>query len=476
MDESSEQSGSNISDSSSNESNINSSKEDATVNNNKKPNSSSSDDIFDQSIGSDIQISDTIKKEKQTVFTPITLEVAKSNATAYMSTLASKVSVTDITSVNSAISNSDNYRLAKLFEKTLKGQNITIATIGGSVTNASYIKIEEQKYANLIKAWFEATFPNIEVTLVNAGIGSTSSAFGLYRLKEDVLIFDPDLIVIEFSVNDTNHDYLTKTYEGLLRSALSQEEVAVVPLYFAMKNKRTAQSNEQPISDHYKLPQASLLDAFNGYSDWDSMFWDDVHPNNRGHGRAALVFNQLLTTALNNYKSAQMGYTIPKAYYDDAAIYGNDYLVKLQYGNEKVLFLTNKVVNNNAIDMPLTDKITLTSAKYFLKEDNKKLANHTFDVISVNKGDTLTFTIKDIRSFLIIQNLNPDLAKATVTVTEGGSGKETVTNLESYYGSSSILWNSEPLYKSSDSKAHTVTVSIKATSGNFCFAGFGLTD
>ena len=73
-------------------------------------------------------------------------------------------------------------------------------------------------------------------------------------------------------------------------------------------------------------------------------------------------------------------------------------------------------------------------------------------------------------------NRNPQSATATVTVTENGTNKETVTKLESYYQSGSILWNSEPLYKTSDGKAHSVTVSIKVTSGNFCFAGFGLTD
>ena len=279
-----------------------------TNNNNTNTNKpgGSANNVADQNIGSDIQISDTIKKEEQTVFTPITLDAAKSNAAKFMSDMASSFSVTNMSSVDSAISYSDNYRLAKLFEKALKGENLTIAALGGSITNGALASGNENKYINRIQDWFKATFPNIKVTLINAGIGSTSSAFGIYRLKEDVLVYDPDLIIIEYSVNDFNNgSYLTTTYEGLLRSALSYEETAVIPLYFAMKGKGTAQDNEKPISNHYKLPQASFYDAFKSYSDWNSMFGDDVHPNNLGHGRAALVFNQLMTTALNNYTSAQ---------------------------------------------------------------------------------------------------------------------------------------------------------------------------
>lgn len=447
---------------------------------NKKPSANqggSANNVADQNIGSDIQISDTIKKEEQTVFTPITLDEAKKNAEKHINSMAASLNVSNMAAVNSAISNSSNYRLAKLFEKALKGQNLTIATLGGSITSGALASSKEEKYANRIQAWFEATFPNIKVTLINAGIGSTSSAFGIYRLKEDVLIFEPDLIVIEYSVNDYgNGNYLTETYEGLLRSALSYEDAAVVPLYFAMKGKGTAQDDEKPIADYYKLPQASFYDAFKGYSDWNNMFGDDLHPNSQGHGRAALVFNQLMTTALGNYNSAEKSYTMPAAKYSSSANYGNDTLVKLQYESGAISFLQNKIVNNKATDSPLTNKIAFKNNNFTLKQNDYALVHHNFDIISIAQGKTLKFTIKDIKTFLIIMNRDADCGKKTkIVVTENDTGKKKTTYINSYF-SWSHLWDSGPLYASSNGNPHSVTVEITPLYGKFCFAGLGISE
>jgi lysophospholipase L1-like esterase len=56
---------------------------------------------------------------------------------------------------------------------------------------------------------------------VNAGIGDTDSQYGALRVQRDVLSYNPDLVVVEFAVNDNagalgqllNGD----TYEGLVR-------------------------------------------------------------------------------------------------------------------------------------------------------------------------------------------------------------------------------------------------------------------
>ena len=132
-------------------------------------------------------------------------------------------------------------------------------------------------------------------------------------------------------------------------------------------------------------------------------------------------------------------------------------------------------MNNAKVDSPLTNKISFTNKKYSLKQNDYKLVHHSFDIISVNTGDTLTFTIKDIRSFLIIMNRDADGGTATITVTENGTNKKTVSSANNYY-SWSHLWDSGPLYTSSDGKSHTVTVSIRVTSGKFNIAGFGISD
>ena len=63
-----------------------------------------------------------------------------------------------------------------IFEKTKKG---TVAFVGGSITGMSWRKIV---MANLKKR-----FPDTEFTFILAGVGSTGTMYGAFRLDRDVI-------------------------------------------------------------------------------------------------------------------------------------------------------------------------------------------------------------------------------------------------------------------------------------------------
>ena len=446
----------------------------------KNPTPSNPDEVPDQSIGSDNNLgSATVGGETQTVFTPISLADAQKNAKTYMSAMASQYNITDINAVNSGIYNSDNYRIAKLIEKALKGENLTIATLGGSITNGGKADTVADRYANRLQDWFEATFPNIKVTLINAGIGATTSSFGLYRLNEDVLMYDPDLIIIEYAGNDGTREYLVEPYEALLRCALNYKEAAVIPFYFVHKDKKkTAQITQQATADYYNLPQISYLDAYGSYSDWNSMFpaTDTIHPSSLGHIRAGFALGQLLTNALNNYNSAQKSYTMPAAKYASSLNHGKDYLAKVEFNLGKASFLKATVVNNKVEDRPLENKIKFENNNLSLKKDNYKLTHHNLDLVTVPKGKTLKLTITDIKAFLIIMARDTDCGSdIEVVVTENDTKKKTTSSLNCYYKKLN-LWDSGILYRTSNGKPHSVTVEITPKDGAFSFAALGLTD
>ena len=96
-------------------------------------------------------------------------------------------------------------RLQAVFAKAARGEKITVAGIGGSITEGTGITVAdgraEKCWAGLMAAWWNRMFPG-QVTFVNAGISGTSSNFGLHRLEADVLSHDPDLLFIEFAAND----------------------------------------------------------------------------------------------------------------------------------------------------------------------------------------------------------------------------------------------------------------------------------
>ena len=62
-------------------------------------------------------------------------------------------------------------------------------------------------------------FPHSETRLVNAGLGGTGSLSGAFRVQRDLLQAEPDVVIVEFAVNDAWVD--GAAYEGLLRGGRS---------------------------------------------------------------------------------------------------------------------------------------------------------------------------------------------------------------------------------------------------------------
>lgn len=107
------------------------------------------------------------------------------------------------------------HRMKKLMRLARQGDRMTLAFLGGSITQGSVSSQYTNCYAYLVYDWFVRRFPKTAFTYVNAGVGGTTSQFGVSRVEEDVLAFKPDFVIIEFSVNDDNTDFYQETYEGL---------------------------------------------------------------------------------------------------------------------------------------------------------------------------------------------------------------------------------------------------------------------
>ncbi len=199
-------------------------------------------------------------------------------------------------------------RLAEVMKKAESGQDIVIATLGGSITQGtisngkrdSEIK-SRRPYADIFFQWWETTFPDIKVTKVNAGIGGTNSYLGVHRVEEDVLSKKPDLVLLEYSVNDGNDLSHKKSYENLVIKLMNQENApAVMLLFMAQSNGASAQGVHSDVGILYKLPMVSYKNVMehlykNGYTEAD-MSSDSSHPSVLGHA----IVGEMLWRYLNN--------------------------------------------------------------------------------------------------------------------------------------------------------------------------------
>ena len=192
-------------------------------------------------------------------------------------------------------------RLKNLMKRAANGESLVIGFLGGSITQGSLSSTPKTCYAYLVYEWWKKSFPNASFSFVNGGIGGTTSHYGGARAWKDVLCYRPDIVTVDFSVNDDANEFFEETYEGTLRRLLAApSDPAVVVLnnvfYDTGKN---AQDYHNRIADHYGIPHVSIKDTV--YSDVESgkivradITPDNLHPNDKGHRLVADEICKLL--------------------------------------------------------------------------------------------------------------------------------------------------------------------------------------
>ncbi len=192
-------------------------------------------------------------------------------------------------------------RLAKVFKKAQAGEKITVAYLGGSITQGSSAG-DTHCYARLTTDWLMAQFPDAEIEYVRAGIGATGSYIGIHRANRDVLAYDPDLVFIDFSVNDT-HEHTERninSYDSLLHKLWKHDSApAIVTIAMTQEDGTSFQEQHSDICLAYDIPMISyreaILDVINNkHIVWDDISDDNIHPNTPGHR----VLTELITTYL----------------------------------------------------------------------------------------------------------------------------------------------------------------------------------
>ncbi len=201
----------------------------------------------------------------------------------------------------SLITTATDGRLGKVMQKAASGEDVTLAFIGGSVTQgAGATPIHLKSYARQCADAFAERFcggsPD-KVRLIKAGVGGTPSELGMIRFRRDVLrdgSEEPDVIVIEFAVNDAGDETGGTCFESLLRKALKLPwKPAVVLLFAVFSDDYNLQDRLMPVGERYGLPMVSLSDAVtpqftlspaNGrIISKNQYFYDQFHPSNNGH-------------------------------------------------------------------------------------------------------------------------------------------------------------------------------------------------
>ncbi|WP_269523262.1 SGNH/GDSL hydrolase family protein [Coraliomargarita parva] len=255
-------------------------------------------------------------------------------AAVFLSACASTTS----TQMNAPASPAKQASVASFHQRAQAGEPLNIVFLGGSLTwgaNASDPQITS--YRGRMTSWLREQYPNTPLHIHDAAIGGTGSDLALFRLERDVLAHDPDLVFLDFTVNDnaggTDHERLA-CYETLMRRILDSDAALIqVTMMFKWHVSPEKDGNEFPprLRDHialgktYNVPVANVIPHVRqtvkeGTAIETLWPFDGAHPDDPGY---ELFFEAVRDRYVEAAQDKSLVATIP-----NTPVYGDRYAIQ----------------------------------------------------------------------------------------------------------------------------------------------------
>ena len=146
---------------------------------------------------------------------------------------------------------------------------INIVIFGDSVSHGAFngYMDYERVYWNQLRQMLNRYRDFVPINMINASIGGTTAAKSVCRLEKQVLIHQPDLVIVCFGLNDVNGEL--EEYLDALRAIFGRIQAAGTDLIFMtpnMLNTRVAEDTDE----YYKcyagktaeMQNSGRMDAF----------------------------------------------------------------------------------------------------------------------------------------------------------------------------------------------------------------------
>ncbi|WP_026835757.1 SGNH/GDSL hydrolase family protein [Eubacterium xylanophilum] len=175
--------------------------------------------------------------------------------------------------------------LRKIFKNKAMDE-IKIGVLGTSISNGENVPKGVDYFSVLDREWTERLGTESKPLFINYSRSGTFSSNGIFSAAE-ICKNPPDIIFVDYSVNDTGAYYLHDTYEGIVHRFL-EAGCMVCNLIFTNNQGHATRGSVLAISKHYNVPcidlgQVVLDNIENGEFVWDDYALDYVHPNPEGH-------------------------------------------------------------------------------------------------------------------------------------------------------------------------------------------------
>ena len=174
--------------------------------------------------------------------------------------------------------------------KLRAGGPFTVVFFGGSIT-------ENRGFSAAVPEWLRGQFPAAKIDAINAGWAGTGSELGAQRLDAEVLARKPDLVFVEFAVNDIAKPEFTHMERIVRKLWTANAETDVVFLYTISKGALDfyrkgwfplSVSRHELAAKHYAVPmiaigQSVATNVLAGTLKWEDFSNDTCHPHANGY-------------------------------------------------------------------------------------------------------------------------------------------------------------------------------------------------
>lgn len=199
-----------------------------------------------------------------------------------------------------------------------------VAYLGGSITAAG------DGWRSLTTVLLDRRFPGLTIQEIAAGLPGTGSNLGACRLSRDVLRHRPDLLFVEFAVNDSNAlpEQIERTMEGIVRQTWHANPYTDIWFVYTVSTPGLAdlQAGNFPaaahamerIAAHYDIPSLHfgievarliaarelVFKAPEAPTNKRTFSIDGVHPTAAGHRVYLAAIERALPVLLQTSKTA----------------------------------------------------------------------------------------------------------------------------------------------------------------------------
>lgn len=155
-------------------------------------------------------------------------------------------------------------------QKAKAGDTLRVVFLGGSLTwGAQSTNPQQTSYRAIVQRRLEEAYPKAHFQFHDAAIGGTGSQLASFRLERDVLAYKPDLVFLDYTINDNPYvepsPHRLASYEGLVRRIVKSGAAMVAVILPAKKDveanppSRPLDARHKEIAAAYGLPIADAV-------------------------------------------------------------------------------------------------------------------------------------------------------------------------------------------------------------------------